>query len=235
MIKHYPYKTLGHHDMGWLNARYHFSFAAYHNRERMGFGALRVINDDIIKAGAGFDTHPHKDMEIITFVRKGAITHRDSQGNEGRTQAGDVQVMSAGTGIFHSEFNLESEETNLYQIWIYPRENGVTPVWGKREFPQTPVKTSLPLLVSGHEHDKETDALYIHQDAAIYGGCMDVGVEVKHPIHSQAYLLVSEGRVEVDGEIISKGDGAEITDVDTMTIKAIEACEVIVIDVPQIH
>jgi len=235
MIKHYPYENLGHHDMGWLDARYHFSFAAYHNRERMGFGALRVINDDIIKAGAGFDTHPHKDMEIITFVRRGAISHRDSQGNEGRTLAGDVQVMSAGTGIFHSEFNLENEETTLYQIWIYPRENGIKPVWGKREFPQTPVETSLPLLVSGRLEDKKSGALYIHQDAAIFGGRMNAGVEVKHPIRSQAYLLVSEGQIEVDGILMTRGDGAEITDVDVVAIKAIQASEVIVIDVPQIQ
>ena len=235
MIKHYPYEALGRHDLGWLDAHFHFSFAEYHNRDRMGFGPLRVINDDIIEAGTGFDTHPHKDMEIITFVRKGAITHRDSQGNEGRTQAGNVQVMSAGSGIFHSEFNLENEDTNLYQIWIYPRTKGLEPVWGAREFPQTPVETSLPLLVSGRDRDKDAGVLYIDQDAAIYGGRLELGVELKHSIHAQAYLLVSEGQIEVDGILMKKGDGAEITGVDGVTIKAIEACEVVVIDVPQTH
>ena len=134
MITIYPYEELGHADHGWLDARHHFSFGRYHNPERMGFGVLRVINDDIIKAGKGFDTHPHKDMEIITYVRKGAITHRDSNGNEGRTEAGDVQVMSAGTGIFHSEYNLEDEDTNIYQIWIEPHKLDVTPDWSAHEF-----------------------------------------------------------------------------------------------------
>jgi len=235
MIKHYPYENLGHHDLGWLDARYHFSFAEYHNRGRMGFGSLRVINDDIIKAGAGFDTHPHKDMEIITYVRKGAITHRDSQGNEGRTEAGSVQVMSAGTGIYHSEFNLESEDTNLYQIWIYPRTKGVKPAWGKLEFPQAPTTGALSLLVSGREQDKDAEALYIHQDAAIYGGRMELGVELTHLIHAQAYLLVSEGQIAVNSVGMNKGDGAEITNVDIITIKAIEASEIIIIDVPQTH
>ncbi len=233
MIKHYPYETLGRHDLGWLDAHFHFSFAEYHNRDRMGFGPLRVINDDIIQAGTGFDTHPHKDMEIITYVRKGAITHRDSQGNKGRTEAGNVQVMSAGTGIYHSEFNLESEDTNLYQIWIHPRKKDLKPAWGAREFPQNPVKASLSLLVSGRAEDKEAGALYIDQDAAIYGGRLETGSELQHRVHAQAYLLVSEGQIEVEGIFMKKGDGAEITGVDTITIKATEACEVIIIDVPQ--
>jgi len=235
MIKHYPYETLGRHDLGWLDAHFHFSFSQYHNRDRMGFGPLRVINDDIVQAGAGFDTHPHKDMEIITYVRKGAITHRDSQGNEGRTEAGNVQVMSAGTGIYHSEFNLENEDTNLYQIWIHPRTKGLKPAWDACEFPQTPVKTSLTLLVSGKNQDKEAGALHIDQDAAIYGGRMELGSEVQHPIQPQAYLLVSEGQIEVEGIFMKKGDGAEITGVDVVTIKAIEACEVVIIDVPLTH
>ena len=110
MMTHYPYANLGHANHGWLDARHHFSFASYHNSKRERFGVLRVINDDVIKAGAGFDTHPHKNMEIITYVRKGAITHKDSKGNVGRTVAGDVQVMSAGTGVYHTEFNLENED-----------------------------------------------------------------------------------------------------------------------------
>ncbi len=232
MIKHYPYKTLGHHDLGWLDARYHFSFSEYHNRDRMGFGPLRVINDDIIKAGAGFDMHRHKEMEIITYVRKGAITHCDSQGNKGRTQAGNVQVMSAGTGIFHSEFNLESEDTTLYQIWIRPREKNMTPSWESRAFPKKPVSSFLPVLVSGREKDKGLGALYFHQDAAIYGGRLDAGHSLEHPISAQAYLLVSEGQIELDGKIMSEGDGAEITDIDSVTIKAIETAEIVIIDVP---
>jgi redox-sensitive bicupin YhaK (pirin superfamily) len=235
MIKHYPYKTLGHLDMDWLDARYHFSFSGYYNRERMGFGPLRVINDDVIKAGAGFDIHPHKNMEIITYVRKGAITHRDSQGNEGQIRAGNVQVMSAGTGIYHSEFNLQSEDANLFQIWIHPREKNVSPTWSSRAFPKKPVNGCLPLLVSGREKDKDAGALYIHQDAAIYGGRIYPGHRLQHPIFAKAYLLVSEGQIELDGKTINKGDGAEITNVDLVTIEALKGAEVVIIDVPLAH
>ena len=233
MIKIYPYKDLGHHDMGWLDARYHFSFAEYHNRDRMGFGALRVINDDVIKAGAGFDMHPHRDMEIITYIRQGAITHKDSFGNEGRTVAGDVQVMSAGTGIYHSEFNLESEDTKLFQIWIHPQEKDIKPRWDTREFPKQATQDVLPLLVSGRKADAEQDVLYIHQDAAIYGGRLNKGTELTHIIHQQAYLLVSEGELRVNGQALSTGDGAEISDIDTISIQAVTDAELVIIDVPQ--
>ena len=145
MIKIHPYEKLGQHDYGWLKARYHFSFGDYYNPQRMGFGSLRVINDDVVQAGTGFPPHPHNDMEIITYVRRGAITHKDSLGNEGRTEAGDVQVMSAGTGIKHAEYNKEKEDTNLYQIWIEPREEGVAPRWDSAKFPKTPINDALPL------------------------------------------------------------------------------------------
>lgn len=235
MIKHYPYYGLGHHDHGWLDARHHFSFSEYHNPQRMEFGALRVINDDIIKAGAGFDTHSHKNMEIITYVRKGAITHRDSNGNVGRTEAGDVQVMSAGTGIFHSEFNLESEDTNLFQIWIYPREKDVEPKWDSLTFPKSKVDEKLPLLVSGFAEDQRKDVLNIHQDARIYGGVIDSGQSIHHPITNQAYLLLSEGEIMLDGKVLKKGDGAEITDVQSVMIQANKTSEIVIIDVPEIH
>ena len=233
MIKHYPYKDLGHHDLGWLDAHYHFSFADYLNRNRMGFGALRVINDDVIMAGAGFDTHPHKDMEIITYVRKGAITHHDSKGNKGRTEAGSVQVMSAGTGIYHSEFNLESEDTHLFQIWIKPKYERVKPQWKAMQFPKGKIKETLPLLVSGFEEDKQGSVLYIHQDARIYGGIIGEGQTLKHPITNQAYFLVSDGEVMVDGQRLTKGDGAEITKVRVVTVEAIKSSEILIIDVPQ--
>lgn len=233
MIKHYPYNELGHHDFGWLDARYHFSFSGYQNSRRMGFGALRVINDDVIKAGTGFDTHPHKDMEIITYVRKGAITHRDSTGNVGRTGAGDVQVMSAGTGIHHSEFNLESEDTNLFQIWIYPREKNLEPRWYSLTFPKAKVEEALPLLVSGFTEDHGNGVLNIYQDARIYGGVVASGQSIHHSVTSQVYLLVSEGEIVLDGKILSKGDGAEITDVDSFTFNAKETSEIVLIDVPK--
>ena len=235
MIKIYPYNDLGHYQSSWLNARHHFSFSEYHNTQRMHFGALRVINDDIVKAGAGFDTHPHKDMEIITYVRQGAITHKDSLGNEGRTEAGDVQVMSAGKGIFHSEFNLESEDTKLFQIWIYPRKKGIKPQWDARTFPKDFVNGHFPLLVSGNKRDKSQGALYINQDARIYGGRLKAGHKLSHNVHHQAYILVSNGDIEINGQKLSEGDGAEITDINKVNITAINEAELVIIDIPNIE
>lgn len=230
MIKIYPYENLGRANHGWLDARHHFSFGSYNNPNRLNFGVLRVVNDDIIEAKKGFDTHPHKDMEIITYVRKGAITHKDSSGNEGRTEDGDVQVMSAGTGIYHSEFNLEDEETNLYQIWIEPNKTGVKPRWDAAKFPKENVKDALHLLVS---QDREEGSLFIYQDAKIYGGNLARYTIINHLIKYQAYILVSKGEIELEGKVIKKGDGAEITDTNNIEIKAIKEAEILVIDVPK--
>ena len=232
MIKVYPYDQLGHAELGWLTTRYHFSFAEYYNPERMGFGTLRVVNDDIVKAGAGFDIHPHRDMEIITFIRHGAISHKDSRGNKGRTEAGNVQVMSAGTGIYHSEFNLESEDTSLFQIWIKPNSKGVNPRWDAAMFTNRKADNVLPLLVSGREEDEGRGALYIHQDAAIYAGQLGKDQTITQPIKHQAYLLVSTGEIDIQGDVIGEGDSVEITGQDKVVIKALTGAEVIVIDVP---
>lgn len=232
MITIYPYENLGHADHGWLNARHHFSFASYRDRSRMGFGALRVINDDLIAAGRGFGAHPHDNMEIITYVRSGAISHKDSMGNIGKTEAGDVQVMSAGKGVFHGEFNEESVETTLYQIWIIPNERDVEPRWEARKFPKAPVENTLPVLVSGQPEHQGTDALFIHQDAAIYGGNLKKGTVLKHFIKHQAYVLASEGEFSINGKVLSKGDGAEVTGEEVLTITALTDAEIVVIDVP---
>lgn len=229
MIKIYPYEELGHADHGWLNARHHFSFASYYNPQRTGFGALKVINDDIIKAGTGFDPHPHKNMEIITYVRSGAITHRDNQGNEGKTSAGDVQVMSSGTGVFHSEYNLENEDTNIYQIWIEPKTKGIKPDWNSHHFPKEYSKNNLSLLVSGDGNAP----LYIHQDTYIYAGSLSKGTTIEHSIKSQAYLLISEGELEVSGKKMKKGDGAEITNLNSITLHATLDSKILLIDVPK--
>ena len=149
MIDIRPFATLGHADHGWLDARHHFSFANYHDPDRMGWGSIRVWNDDTIAAQSGFPPHPHRDMEIVTFVRSGAISHRDSLGNEGRTVAGDVQVMSAGTGITHAEYNLEDEQTTLFQIWIIPDRTGDKPGWGQRAFPKATREGGFEVLASG--------------------------------------------------------------------------------------
>lgn len=228
MITHYPYTSLGHANHGWLDARHHFSFAGYRNPKRQQFGVLRVINDDIIKAGRGFDTHPHRNMEIITYVKTGAITHRDSNGNVGRTEAGDVQVMSAGTGVFHSEFNLESEDTNIFQIWIEPNQLEVKPQWGSHAFPKEATADGLRLLVSGDGNAP----LSIHQDAFIYAGYLREGTQLNHPIRHQAYVLVSEGSLELEGQVLNKGDGLEASELSSISMKALTDARVLVIDVP---
>lgn len=228
MIKIYPFENLGQANHGWLHARHHFSFGNYYNPNRMGFGALKVINDDIIKAGHGFPPHGHDNMEIITYVRQGAITHKDSQGNKGRTVAGDIQVMSAGAGITHSEYNDEKEDTNIFQIWITPNKRNITPSWDSYEFPKTPINDALPLLVSG---DKNAP-LTIQQDCFIYGGVINKNKTIRHLIHNQVYLLVSTGEITLEGKAIKKGDGAEITNIEFVNIEAKKDSEVLIIDVP---
>lgn len=233
MVTVYPYAKLGHANHGWLDARHHFSFASYWNPNRMAFGALRVINDDRIAAGMGFGTHPHDNMEIITYVRQGAISHKDSMGNIGRTGAGDVQVMSAGTGVFHSEYNSEPEETKLYQIWIEPNVRGVEPRWEARAFPKNPVTEALPVLVSGQPEHAGKNALLIHQDAAIYGGNVQAGKTVTLTVKHQAYVLASLGSFTVNGATLNQGDGAEVTDDKTLTITTLSDAEILVIDTPR--
>lgn len=232
MLTIYPYNTLEHADHGWLNARHHFSFARYYDANRLRFGKLVVINDDVVKKGAGFNMHPHDNMEIITYIRSGAISHKDNAGNEGRTTAGDVQVMSAGTGVLHSEHNLEQEDTILYQIWIEPNVKNVKPRWEQKEFPKDFAKDSLPLLVSGREEHKNSGALFIYQDAAIYGGKMSAGATLTQTIKHQAYILASDGSFSINGESMNKGDGAEITQENTINIIAKTSAEILIIDVP---
>lgn len=228
----YPYAGLGHADYGWLDARYHFSFSGYRNPDRTGFGALLVINDDTVRAGQGFGMHPHEDMEIITYVRQGAITHRDSLGNSGRTAAGDVQVMSAGTGVRHSEHNLEPGDTRLYQIWIRPAVAGVPPRWDAKAFPKTPVSDALALLVSGRPEHAGMGALSIYQDAAIYGGAMRAGTALTQRIKHQCYILASVGEIEIGGVRLKQGDGAEVVGIKDLPIVAVSDAEILVIDVP---
>ncbi len=230
MIKTYPFKNLGTANYGWLNAHYHFSFSSYHNPERMGFGNLRVINDDEIKAAQGFPPHGHRDMEIITYVRKGAVMHKDSLGNDGVTNAGDVQVMSAGTGIQHSEYSHKSEDTMLYQIWIMPNKEGVKPRWEARTFPKD-FSDKLTLLVSGRAEDKDKSALFIYADAAIYGGRLKKGTKTELAFGDKAYVLASKGSVEINGTSLNERDGAEVEGEKLLAIKAVDDCEVLVIDV----
>jgi hypothetical protein len=173
MIEHRPINSLGHAHHGWLEARHHFSFAEYHDPERVHWGALRVWNDDTIQPHTGFPPHPHANMEIITYVREGAITHQDDLGNKGRTVAGDVQVMSAGTGIRHSEYNLEPGVTRIFQIWIIPDERGGPPSWGSRPFPKEDRSGRFVALASGITGDD--DALPIRANARVMGATLRQG------------------------------------------------------------
>jgi redox-sensitive bicupin YhaK (pirin superfamily) len=233
MIRVFPRETLGGFENDWLNSKFHFSFADYYDEKRMGFGPLRVINDDLIKAGSGFDLHPHRDMEIITYVRTGAVHHRDTLGHKGKTGAGDVQVMTAGTGIAHAEHADPSDDTTLFQIWIQPNRRGLQPRWGQAEFPKAPVTGDLKLLVSGRESDADSDALTIHQDAAIYGGNLVKDTALTHNVRGNtgAYVVISAGEVGVNGTVMKVGDGAEITGEPTLNIRGLTDAELLVIEV----
>jgi len=230
MIEVRKFETLGGADHGWLNAKHHFSFAGYHDPDRVNWGNLRVWNDDTIQPKTGFPPHPHNNMEIITYVRKGAITHRDNQGNSGRTEAGDVQVMSAGSGIAHSEYNLEDEATQIFQIWILPDEQGGQPQWGARPFPKGDRAGRFVALASGIEGD---DALPIRARARVSGATLKAGESTTYPLGKdrKAYLVPATGRVEIDGRTIEARDGAAIADLDDVAIKAIEDSEVVLVDV----
>ncbi len=230
MIDIRPFASLGAANHGWLNARHHFSFADYHDPDRVHWGALRLWNDDAIAPKSGFPTHPHSDMEIVTYVREGAITHRDSLGNEGRTEAGDVQVMSAGTGIRHSEYNLEDEETRLFQIWIIPDDRGGEPGWGARPFPKGDRSGRFVTLASGMEGDD--DALPIRANARVLGASLKAGESVTYVTDParHAYLVPATGRVKIDGVEVAARDGAAITALDGFTLEALEDSEIIMVD-----
>ncbi|WP_339747954.1 pirin family protein [uncultured Maricaulis sp.] len=233
MIEKRAFDGLGRFRTDWLNARHHFSFGGYHDPDRMGWGALRVWNDDEISADGGFAPHPHENMEIITYVREGAISHRDSLGNAGRTMAGDVQVMSAGSGIRHSEFNQEAESTSLFQIWILPREAGGEPRWDSAAFPTGDRTGQLVVLASG---DPETDGgLMIRQDAKVLGATLLESQSVTHAIKPghRAYLVLAIGSGTVNGVELDARDGAAIRDEAEITISATTALELVMVEVPE--
>jgi hypothetical protein len=231
MITVTPLENLGHFKNDWLEARYHFSFSEYLDPARLGVGALRVWNDDTIQAGGSFPMHPHRDMEIITFLRRGAITHEDNLGNRGVTLAGNVQVMSAGTGIVHSEANLEDDITTLFQIWIQPAEMNIQPRWETRDFPGDARAGRLHALASGRAGDD--GALKIFQDAAVLGATMAPGEEVVHGLadNRQAYLVAARGEVLVNGVAAAERAGVLISGEDQITIRAVSEAEVILVDV----
>jgi len=230
MIEVRPFADLGGANHGWLDAKHHFSFGGYHDPARMNWGNLRVWNDDTIAPKTGFPPHPHRDMEIITYVREGAITHEDSLGNKGRTEAGDVQVMSAGSGVRHSEYNLEDVPTKIFQIWIVPTRNGDAPSWGARPFPKGDRAGHFITLASGYENDNE--ALPIRTDARIVAATLKAGESAEYPIGKdrKAYLVPAIGAIRIDDVQVNARDGAAIKDVDVIRVTAVEDSEIVMVD-----
>ena len=229
MIELRRFSDLGTFRNEWLNANFHFSFSNYYNPDRMSHGKLRVWNDDTIKPDTGFAPHGHRDMEIITYVRKGAITHTDSMGNEGRTEAGDVQVMSAGNGVQHSEWNKEDSETTLFQIWIEPAQTGGQPGWGARQFPKGDRSGAWSVLASG---DASKDALPIRQDAHVLGATLKSGESLDYDVKAgrYGYLVLAAGSVNLNGETLNARDGAAVTGPETVTLTATEDAEIVFVD-----
>lgn len=230
MIEIRPYKKLGHAHHGWLTAAHHFSFADYYDPDRMGWGLLRVWNDDLIAPQTGFPSHPHRDMEIVTYVRKGAITHRDNQGHEGKILAGDVQVMSAGTGIIHSEYNLEAEETLIFQIWILPDRKGHKPRWDTRPFPKSERAGQFITLASGLDGDQ--DALKINCHGRVMGATLQKGQTITHMLSEgiYGYLVPTAGSVMINDYQINARDGAAIRDETEITLTALEDSELVLVE-----
>ncbi len=230
MIELRPFDRLGGANHGWLDAKHHFSFANYYDPARMDWGNLRVWNDDTIAPKTGFPAHPHRDMEIITYVREGAITHEDNLGNKGRTEAGDVQVMSAGTGVRHSEYNLEDVTTKIFQIWIEPTSRGGSPSWGAKPFPKGERSGQFVTLASGYDNDG--DALPIRTDARVVAATLKAGETAEYPLGKdrRAYLVPATGAVQLDDVRVNARDGAAISDLDVLRVTAIEDSEIVLVD-----
>ncbi|HEV7464275.1 MAG TPA: pirin family protein [Methyloceanibacter sp.] len=230
MIELRPFAKLGSADHGWLKAKHHFSFGSHYDPDNMGHGSLRVWNDDEIAPNTGFPPHPHADMEIITYVRQGAITHEDSLGHSGRTEAGDVQVMSAGSGIRHAEFNREPVATTLFQIWIEPSMGGGEPSWGAKPFPKSDRSGRFVPLASGFADDG--DALPIRAEARVLGATLKAGDTAEYELGAErhGYLVPALGSIEVNGVRIGTRDGAAITDEKVLKVKALEDAEVVLVD-----
>lgn len=216
-------------DHGWLQSRHSFSFAGYYDPKYMGVSALRVINDDKVAAGAGFSTHSHQDMEIISYVKKGTIEHKDSMGNVEQLPPGEFQLMTAGTGVTHSEYNPSATEAlEFLQIWVQPNQLGIEPGYQQKRFEP---KTGLQLIASPDARD---GSLLIHQDASLYQLCLQAGEVATHLLAAQrtAYLHLVSGTVEVNGKPLVEGDGATISDTDRVEFEALQSSEALLFDLP---
>jgi redox-sensitive bicupin YhaK (pirin superfamily) len=225
-------ETRGHFDYGWLDTHHTFSFARYYDPQRENFGALRVLNDDIIKPAEGFGRHPHYNMEIITVPITGSVLHRDSMGHEEVIKAGEIQVMSAGTGIFHEEYNASnSEDTSLLQIWIFPKEKNIKPVYNQTLFEKSPAENAWQKLVT--HNDPET--LHIHQDAIVSRTFLDAGKELDYSLMDSSfgsYLFVIDGEIEIAGQTLNKRDGLGVSDTKSFSVKAKQDSYILNLEIP---
>jgi redox-sensitive bicupin YhaK (pirin superfamily) len=220
----------GHANHGWLDSRFSFSFADYFDPEHVQFRTLRVMNDDRIAGGGGFPTHPHRDMEIVTYVLDGALAHKDSMGNGSLIRPGDVQYMSAGTGVAHSEFNASDKETvHLYQIWMFPDKKNYKPVYDQKHFDESDKRGKLRLVVSPDGRD---GSVKIRQDNEIYATILGVGESVKHELkpNRHAYVQVARGSVRLNSQALETGDGAQISDEKSLQLTGAKDAEVLLFD-----
>ncbi|MGB3433498.1 pirin family protein [Achromobacter sp.] len=231
MVERRPLASLGHARRGWLDVKHHFSFAAYQDPERMNWGALRAWNDETIAPGSGFAPLLHANVEIITCVREGALTHEDDLGNRGRTGVGEVQVMSAGSGLTHAEFNMEGGPAQVFEIWIEPDRRGAPPSWGRKSFAREACKGRFITLASGMDGDE--DALPIRSDARVLALALKAGEAATYRFARGArrgYLVASKGRLKVNGVEIGLGDGAAIRDETELRLMALDDAEVLLAD-----
>ena len=232
MIRIRPAEARGHVQLGWLDSRHSFSFGHYYDPDHMGFGPLRVINEDRVAPSAGFPAHGHRDMEILSYVLEGALEHRDSIGTGSVIRPGEVQRMTAGTGIRHSEYNPSGEEpVRFLQIWVEPERNGLAPSYEQKAFPEEERRNRLRLVASRNGQD---GALTVHQDVALYSSLLDASGKVVHSLGEGrgAWLQLVRGRVAVNGEKLAAGDGAAVTQVPDVTIEGSEDAELLLFDLP---
>jgi redox-sensitive bicupin YhaK (pirin superfamily) len=231
----YPANERGTNDIGWLKANFSFSFGPYYNPDRIRFGALRVLNDDIIAAGRGFGAHPHDNMEIITIPLKGGLEHKDSMGNAGVVMAGEVQVMSAGTGVQHSEYNAShTEDANTLQIWLYPKEMNIEPRYDQKSFKQLLKLNELTTLISP---EKSEDTLWINQDATFSMGEFEAGKEIKYEIKTPGngvYVMVLDGSVNINHCKLNKKDALGVYNTSSITIETEAHSSLLIMDIPML-
>lgn len=228
----HPADQRGHANHGWLDAHHSFSFASWYDPSKIHFGALRVLNDDIIAGSMGFGTHPHDNMEIITIPLVGALKHRDSMGNEATITAGEIQVMSAGTGIQHSEFNATNETLNLFQIWVFPNKKNVTPRYDQQLLDTAKMKNNFAQILSP---DPADDGVWIHQDAWFHLGEFDKGQSANYTVKSAnngVYVLVVEGQITINGQELNKRDALGVWNTEAFAISFNENSKVLLLDVP---